>query len=289
MNPHPDSQPSGDWLFQHQGMLYGPVPAQLLLEKVESGELGADTPVARDGEAFRRIADEPVFAVQVARAVARFRVEGEARAAARARRNRRIAWIASLAVAALLLAGGAIRFVLWAEETNLFGPDEALLAALEIHVSLPVIQLAPVGAGGAKEEDEFHDYLEPEPTKQKAKRGTRVAAASTGSKAAKAEPDGLASDARYDQGAIQLVLAREQKSLYPCLQQQARSDPSFRGEVPLTFTIANDGRVGRIWIDRAGLEGSALEGCFRQKMASWRFPPFAGERPSVSLSFRVGS
>src|SRR5690606_14341157 len=153
-----------------------------------------------------------------------------ARAAARARRRRRIAWIASIAVAALLLAGGAVRFVLWAEETRLFGPDEALLAALEIQVSLPVIQLAPVGEGAAQQEEELLDYLEPDPApkgKGAGGRGSRVAAASAGGRQARAAaPDGLATESRYDQAAIQLVLAREQKSLYPCLQEQARSDPT---------------------------------------------------------------
>src|SRR5690606_7547282 len=118
-------------------------------------------------------------------------------------------------------------------------------------------------------------------------------AASTAPRQAKttasADPDGLTTHARYDHGAIQAVLSKEQRSLYPCLQDQARNDPTFRGEVPLSFTIANDGRVGRIWIDRAGLHEGPLFTCFQQKMQAWRFPAFAGERPSISLSFRVGS
>ncbi|WP_373045149.1 AgmX/PglI C-terminal domain-containing protein [Vulgatibacter sp.] len=291
---HPNAAaPAGDWLFQHDGMLYGPVPGQLLFDKIESGTIGPDTPVARDGEPFRRIGDEPAFAVQVARAAARIRVETQAREQARRRKRRRIAWLASMAVAALLLAGGAVRLVLWAEGAGLFAPDEEALAALQIQVSLPTFRVEPVGAAA---QEELLDYLEPEGEAAGGKSGARAAAGKrrTGRQGATAtvaapERDGLVVEASYDQAAIQTVLAREQRTLYPCLQEQARNEPSFRGEVPLSFTIDNAGRVGRIWIDRAGVENGPLFRCFQKKMAAWRFPGFRGERPSISLSFRVGS
>lgn len=277
---------SDEWLFQHDGMLYGPVAAEVLFEKIEAGAVGVDTPVAREGEPFRRMADEPVFAVRAARAAARLRVEAQARAQAEARRRRRIAWIASLFVGAVILAGGAVRFVLWAEETGLFAPDAAALAALEIDASLPVIrvELQPPGA----EEEELLSYLDAE-EKAGRRKGARRTTAARSAPRTSTDPDGLATEARYDQAAIQQVLAREQRSLHACLQQHVQREPGFRGEVPITFTIGNDGRVGRLWIDRVGVHEGPLYDCFRAKMAAWRFPPFAGERPSVSLAFRVGS
>ncbi len=289
MNAHLEPDHAGDWLFQHNGMLYGPVPARDLLAKVEAGAIPASTPVARDGEPFRPIGEEPQFAVQVARATARLRVEAHAREQAQARRRRRITIAVTFSVAAVLLAVGAVRLVLWAEDEGLFKPDEEAMAALQIQVSLPTFRLEPVAA---REGEELHEYLEEEPAPRGKKRAVAKSAGKrSGAKAttAQTDPDGLATHAAYDQGTIQTVLAREQRSLYPCLQQQAKSDPTFRGEVPLSFTIDNSGRVGRVWIDRPGLESGPLFTCFRDRMAAWRFPAFQGERPSVSLSFRVGS
>jgi len=287
--PRAPKMPEGDWLFQHNGMLYGPVPAADLLDKVEAGALAASTPVARDGEPFRPIGEEPAFAVRVARATARLRVEAQAREQARRRRNRRIGIAAGFTVAALALVVAGVRLVFWAEDAGLLSPDEEALAALRIQVSLPTFRVEAVAPRTG--DDDLLEYLDDE---GKPARGTRPgkrkpAGGAVARTTASADPDGLATHAAYDQAAIQTVLAREQRSLYPCLQEQAKADPAFRGEVPLSFTIANDGRVGRLWIDRPGLEDGPLAACFRKRMAAWRFPSFEGERPSVSLSFRVGS
>lgn len=290
MHPPDDSQTGGGWLFRHQGLLYGPVPTAVLLEKAQRGEVGPDTPVAREGEPFRRMGDEPVFAVEVARTAARIRVEREAREASRARRRRRIAWAAGLGSAALALVAGVVWLVFWADARGFFSPDEETLAALQIHASLPTIR---VELPEQREAEEFDYLLGPEPARRSGASATPAAparAAAAAKRPERREPgDEPIIAALYDQAAIQAVLAREQRTLFPCLQEVARTDPAFRGNVPLTFTINNDGTVGRIWIDRPGFQKGPLYDCFRQKMASWRFPGFEGERPSVSLNFRVGS
>lgn len=279
-----------DWLYQRAGLLYGPVTGRALLDKVEAGELGADTVAARDGEPFRRLSEIPLFMVQVARVEARLRVEAQAREAARARRRRRLAWIGGVLGAGGILGGGAVAAVLWAENRGLFGPDQEALAALEIHVSAPQIRLQVV----AEREEELVDYAEdPEkPGKAVASASGSRAPRGSGRKpgtAGSVEPDGLQVEAQYDQASIQAVIAREQQSLFPCLKDEARRDPAFRGDLPFTFTIGNDGRIVKLWIDRPGLESGPLQSCMQERMARWRFPAFEGERPSVSLSFRVGA
>jgi hypothetical protein len=94
----------------------------------------------------------------------------------------------------------------------------------------------------------------------------------------------------FDGAAIQAVVGREQRTLAPCLRQEAERVPDFAGEVPLEFTIGNDGRVGRVAVMDPRLRHGPLRDCFERvlKGDNWRFAPFPGQRPTVALVFKVG-
>lgn len=44
---------AGEWLFKQDDVVLGPVKAESLVEKLRSGEMSIDTPVARDGQPFK--------------------------------------------------------------------------------------------------------------------------------------------------------------------------------------------------------------------------------------------
>ena len=294
MAAHPPSSPASHlWLFRLDGMVYGPVSDELVVEKIESGAIDTETMIAREGGAFTRVADQPAFDTLAARVAARRRVEALVRAEAAARTRRRITWVASLVVGAVLLAVGAVRLVDWVEEANLFGPDTEALAALEIRSSHEAVHIAIAPSRDQAADEEYLAYIDEggDEGKRRTRRrtaGKTTASTSTAAAAAKAPAAGTrtAPAAAYDQGSIREAIARQKSTLHGCLQERARADATFRGEVPFTFTIGNDGRVGRVGIDRPGL--GELQACFERTMAGWRFPAFTGERPSVSLSFHVG-
>lgn len=288
MASHPPSTDGNFWLFRLDGMVYGPVSDAVIVEKIESGAIDTETLVAREGADFVRVADQPAFATLAAKVAARRRVEAQVRAQAAARTRRRMAWAASLVVGAVLLAIGAIRLVDWVERANLFGPDTEALAALEIRSSTDTVHIAIAPPQDQAAEDEYLAYLDDggEARGGKAARRARPRAATTASAVPSAAAPAATATAVYDQGAIRDAIARQKSTLHGCLQERARADATFRGEVPFTFTIGNDGRVGRVWIDRPG--ATELQACFEKTMATWRFPAFTGERPSVSLSFHVG-
>jgi outer membrane biosynthesis protein TonB len=94
--------------------------------------------------------------------------------------------------------------------------------------------------------------------------------------------------ASFDPRRIQAVVGREQRTLAPCFRAEAERSPGFRGEVPIEFAIGNDGRVARLWIDEPSLKEGPLRDCLLAALAGWRFDPFPGQRPTVSLAFGIG-
>jgi outer membrane biosynthesis protein TonB len=94
--------------------------------------------------------------------------------------------------------------------------------------------------------------------------------------------------AQWDPADIEAVVAREQRRLAPCLRQEAARSTGFRGEIPIEFAIGNDGRVEKLWIDEPRFKAGPLHACLLEALRAWRFKPFPGQRPVVSLAFRVG-
>jgi hypothetical protein len=94
--------------------------------------------------------------------------------------------------------------------------------------------------------------------------------------------------AQFDEKKIQAVVGREQRTLAPCFRAEAARSPDFAGDVPIEFAIGNDGRVAQLWIDEPRFRQGALRDCLQGALAGWRFDPFPGQRPTVSLAFRIG-
>ncbi len=95
--------------------------------------------------------------------------------------------------------------------------------------------------------------------------------------------------ARWDQADIQAVVAREQRSLASCLREESRRSPDFAGEIPIEFSIGNDGRVAALWIDEPRFKSGPLHDCLLQALKAWRFKPFPGQQPVVGFTFRIGA
>jgi hypothetical protein len=87
---------------------------------------------------------------------------------------------------------------------------------------------------------------------------------------------------------IQEVVARRQGSLAPCLREEARRSPEWAGEIPIEFAVGNDGRVAALWIDEPRFKSGELRECLLRRLAEWEFDRFPGQRPVVSLAFRIG-
>jgi hypothetical protein len=289
-----------EYLFKKKGELFGPVEPARVRELLYRGEIDAQTPVAGPDGAWRTLGAVPEFLVDVKKAEAQLRVEREVTGARElARRKARLRGGAALAGAlavAVLVALGAVwlaRAKPWRSRSALledFGGGIAIASpariggttrqrADEIDLGdLPPIPDAPGAARAARPS--------PAPGAAGSPRGPSSAGAAASTSGSVGEGGDLVS-AQYDEAAIQEVVSREQRTLVPCLKEASRAEPGFAGDIPVEFAIGNDGRVARLWIDEPRFRAGPLHACMVRVLQAWKFRPFPGQRPTVSLSFRV--
>lgn len=280
-----DPAPRGEWLFKKNGQVFGPIAGRAVVEMLFRGELDGASPVAGDDGAWRPLAQIPAFLVHVKKAEAALRVEREvtgARILERRRGRARAAGAAALAIAIVVGAGSG---AFWVATRKPWRARSALLEDFGGGVALA--SAARVGGGRHRAGDDEVEVPD-EPDAPGSGPGRRVHAAP------RQPVSGLATGgelvvARYDVAHIQAVVAREQRTLAPCLRAEAERSPDFGGEIPIEFAVGNDGRVAQLWIDEPRFRRGELRECLWRALRAWSFGTFPGERPTVSLSFRITS
>jgi len=101
------------------------------------------------------------------------------------------------------------------------------------------------------------------------------------------DPDGLDMGVEYDQEAINRVVEKNKGKLRFCLAEEVKRRPGFTAKIPIEFTIGNDGRVSKLWVDHPQLKQGPLHQCFLDELRKWPFKPFNGSGPSVGLTFNI--
>jgi hypothetical protein len=289
----------GDWLFRQGELVLGPVPASQIVEKLYSGDLDARSEVSRMGAGqFRRIGEVDFFKVHLAKAQAKQRVDTLATMEAqrsRTGRNVRIGLVATIALIFAVGTAAAARYL--AIHKPWKDADELAYADL-ISVEPPTISRAKVHA----EDEELIDYpgstpgkppssgskippsgIKPPPSGNKPPAGTKPGKLN----GAGDEPDGLQM-AKFDQEAINSVVASRQKTLFPCLVAEAQKKPGLAAKIPIEFVIGNDGRVNKVWVDHPAFKEGTLPECLLRELQKWPFKSYEGERATVGLSFKIG-
>jgi outer membrane biosynthesis protein TonB len=94
--------------------------------------------------------------------------------------------------------------------------------------------------------------------------------------------------ASWNEANIQAVIGREQRTLAPCLREEAQRSPDWVGRIPIEFAIGNDGRVARLWIDEPRFKSGRLQECLLGALRRWRFEPFPGQQPNVTMTLGIG-
>jgi hypothetical protein len=292
-----------EYLFKKKGELFGPVEPDRVRELLYRGEIDAHTPVAGPDGAWRTLGAVPEFLVDVKKAEAQLRVEREV-TGARDLARRKAALRGGAAVGgalalAVLVALGAV----WLARAKPWRSRSALLE--DFGGGIAIVSPARIGGTSRQREDEIDlGDLPPIPGAPGGSRSARPSAPAGGRGAAagrglsSASPSGAPASgsigeggdlvsAQYDEAAIQEVVSREQRTLVPCLKEASRAEPGFAGDIPVEFAIGNDGRVARLWVDEPRFRAGPLHACMLRVLQAWKFRPFPGQRPTVSLSFRV--
>jgi hypothetical protein len=277
----------GEWLFRRDDQVFGPVESRTLAAMVYRGELDPRTPISAGDGVWRPLDEVSVFLVHARKAEAGLRVEREVTGARllRARRFRRRA-LALAAAAALIVAGavgGALLLARRARETSPLLED--------FGAGIRIASAARVGTSGRAADEELEIPLEPAERGAPAPQRTRPrggAAPAAPGRASGSVGGGELVAAQFDPRRIQAVVGREQRTLVPCFRAEAERSPDFRGDVPIEFAIGNDGRIAQLWIDEPRFREGPLRECLARALAAWRFDPFPGQRPTVSLAFGIG-
>ncbi len=285
----------GEWLFRRAGQVFGPVDSRTVAAMLYRGDLDPATPVSQGDGPWTPVGEVPIFVVHAKKAEAAQRVEREVTGARmlRQRRNRRHAALVVAAAVLLVAAGIGGGLLVW----RLRGKPGSSSPLLEdFGAGIRIASAARVGVSSrAAPEDEIEVQLD-EPGSSAGggmsgslgrQRGPGLAGSGTRKRAGAVDGGELVA-AQFDEGKIQAAVARQQRTLVPCFREEAARSPEFRGDVPIEFAIGNDGRVVALWIDEPSLREGPLRGCLQHALEGWRFDAFPGQRPTVSLAFRIG-
>jgi hypothetical protein len=274
----------GDWLFQRDGQVYGPVDGRALAGLLYRGEVTGATLVSTGDGAWRRLVEVGPFLVHVHKAEAAQRVDLEVTGARMLRARRARTRLVLLAAAAVLLVGGAAGVAMLLGRG---GGRSKLLDDFGAGISISAPARVAVARPAPADEVEVALGDAPRSARPAARPATPVTPAS--GRPAGAVEGGELVEAQFDAGRIQAVVAAQQRTLARCLRELSAREPDFAGEVPLEFTVGNEGRVVRVAVMDPRLRQGPLRDCLEQVLSGWAFDRFPGQRPTVSLTFRVGA
>ncbi len=277
---------TGEWLFQRDGQVFGPVRGAGIVALLASGAVTSTTRVRREAEPWRPLAEVAELRPWLEEWQARARMEAEARSM-RARERTRSAgrW-----AVALLAIGGVVAIVVTAVGAlALKRPWErrsALLEGFELSVTIGSARVA----GGTSRGGEIAVPEVAHAGRDGRPRGRGEPREGGPAARAPATPGGAPAlvATGYDPALVEQTVARSKESLAPCLREEAERSGDFTGEIPIEFAVGNDGKVAALWIDDPRFRSGALRECLLAALRRWSFTPFEGQRPVVSLSFHVG-
>lgn len=280
--------PPREWLFKDDGQVFGPITHDQLVDLVVQGRVGAATLVAGEDGRWRPLGSVSGFLVHLKKAEARVRVEAEVTGSRKLARRRTALHGAAAALAFVILVGGAGAGA-WLLATK--RPWEKRSKLLDDFGDGIAIGSVRVGGGAravASEDEIAVPDVSSLPQHEGPGRPVRKVASAPHPARPGGAPGGDLVLAQYDPARIQDVVARRQGSLAPCLREESRRSPEFSGEIPLEFAVGNDGKVVALWIDEPRFKSGPLRDCVLAKLREWTFDSFPGQRPVVSLVFRVG-
>ncbi len=271
----------GDWLFRKGGQVFGPLSSKELAKLLYRGQIDARTPVSSGDGHWAPVGEVPIFLLHARKAEAGLRVEREVTGARELARRRGRVMAVVVGLVAVLVAGGGIGAAYVMAQRSRVDASPLLE---DFGSGIRIASAARVGVGHRTSEDEIEVPIEPGEGRTRAPApGPRPQQPGAG---AAGEGDLVAT--QFDERKIQAVVGREQRTLAPCFKEEAARSPEFQGDIPFEFAIGNDGRVAELWIDEPRFRQGSLRQCLLERLKGWKFDSFPGQRPTVSLAFRIG-
>ena len=319
-----ESSQEDSWLFKDKGTVCGPVPASELIEKIFAGVVDGETPVSTEFGDWRRLCEVPQFEQPLARALKTKAEEQEKQAKARAARNRVVARVAMLAMAALTFGttgffGGRFAAIErpWEDKTDWAKrpPALAMLTPKPVEKGKPAKQAeAEIEAEFFDDEEALTEPDEPAATKGASKgkggkrkggkgKGGKGKGGKEGDKDAPADETAVAAaspaaDGKMEYNAaglprtltqkqIMKVLATQKGGIVRCLAGEAKKNPDMPGTVTIEFTVQNSGLASGFKVKERAVRTGPLADCLKAKVSACRWPKFYGEVKNITLPFNI--
>jgi len=295
-----DDATRGDWLFKQDDLVLGPVTAIVLVDKIKKGELGGDTPIARDGAAFRPMKLVRLFreAWQAVEEEKRLAAEERAwqGAVTRARLGRVVVVLLMIAVPAAGAAVAARQLMvlrpwddtpLWvAKVPPLVDLPQKPIEVKKVDAAAVVAAAAVPGDDGDEPDDPSTPRDPSRPRKPKVKAGDPKNPATT--TAATPEVATPAAVESLTNAQAVAPLKEIQGDLKSCFKAEIDSNPDMPAQVVLSYTITEEGKAINVNLDARELRGRPVVGCVQKAVGTVRWPRFSGERKNVSVPFKLG-
>jgi hypothetical protein len=287
---HDPALEGGEWLFRRDGQVFGPLSSRDLAVMLYRGEIGPETPVSAGDGRWTPVGQVSIFLLHAKKAEASLRVDREITGARLIAQRRGRLKAAALAFALLLVVGGAISGTWLLAQGPSIADDPELQGFGE---GVSIVAAARVGSGRRPAEDEVEVVIETEGTGGGAGlsgAARRDLAPVPGRPPPSGEAAGgdLSVRASWNETNIQAVIGRQQRTLAPCLREEAQRSPDWVGRIPIEFAIGNDGKVARLWIDEPRFKSGRLQECLLDALRRWRFEPFPGQQPNVTMTLGIG-
>ncbi len=277
------------WLFREGDLILGPVASQQIIDKLYAGELLPQSEVQLLGSGhFQKVSDIADFKVHVAKSEAKKRVDAHAHEH-QSEQKKKLTRALGIGAGVLVTLGIVVAVLgsyLAVHTPN--GKTAEELAWGDITIDAPSISKAK-----RRVDDELVDYQGSvkKPPVGNAPIANRPPVGNNPPKnptskppLGNSDPDGM-SMGEVDEAGINAVVARNKSSLIPCIKTVAK--PGVYLKIPIEFSIAEAGKVSKVWVDNPDLKDSGLQECLLKELQKWPFKS-AHSGNSVNLSFNVG-
>lgn len=277
-----------EWMYQLDDQVFGPVKPRELLQMLYEGEITPDTPVAlSDGEfqALRRIG---VFRAHLPRVEAHKKQvaveEAKAKAEARRRLLKRLAWAGVAVIVLVFASAGAVygvhRWRVAQAEQEKLEKEAALRKELDdlyarVTISPPLMAVVTETPAS-------------EATPSKGKRGRH--GRRRGHRGRRGKPaQGATATGTLQKREIMQGVATVFGGIKRCIVKQIQRDPeSVPERVKLSFSVGNNGRAKLVKLSDRFLRRSPMQRCLEATLSKVKWRTYVGEVQNIDYPITVG-
>ncbi len=268
-----------EWLYRLGSEVRGPVPQQVVAQKLVRGELGLETEVSKEGSGtFHPISRVAAFSQHITEA----KKQAQKRAAAKMRRL-----LLMLALPALAAAGGGGYFV-WMGVQKRAAETEAKRQALEKELaqkraqeaSLPQMGLVALVSLGTEEDVKIRSSSPSTSSKK-----------TTTTKKQEDEPEEMVATCKLSQTDIFGTLKKALGLINVCVQDEKGRDKQglLPSTLELSFVVTTAGKVVEFEIGDRHYRTGPLKNCLTKVMNGTKFPTSNGANCPVAIPIKIGS